>query len=256
MKTIVISVSLLLLSTILVGQFTFAPLGAKWYFIEESCDPSNNTFFTYEYEVKEDSTILGKYCTKVRSGVCTGFPSCENEYFSYQEGDKVYLYDNLLNDFQMLYDFSLQAGESYQLAVCEQAWGVDSVTVMVNAVVPDLVEYQVVTITSNVPIWWSPIDAIIFKGIGTAGENPLLFPLECITVGEPCFITNITCYETPDAGVFQVYGDACAPSSTDESYKQPTINVFPNPTNGIVNLLMPDDSFPSSEWSLFDLTGS
>jgi hypothetical protein len=165
-------------------QPPFAPLGAKWVYNIYPCN-SSTPIDQYVISVSEDSVIQGHYCTLVPSEYCPIDAGCtSNAYFVYQDGSKVYIYMPAEDDFQLLYDFSLPAGSSYKLAVCESEWAVDTLTINIVSNDPQENGYQVINATSPPPVSWG-INFTIIKGVGGRFTNRLLLPDACVSQRSP-----------------------------------------------------------------------
>lgn len=252
MKNLFLLIGLQFLFQYSICQIPFAPLGAKWYYINEDCDPNSSSAFYTSKEVVKDSVINGRYCTLVRSSYCPFIPSCEQDNYVSQDGSKVYVYDSMLDDFQILFDFSLEAGDTYQMRICEFYWDTDSVTVRIDYADADVNGYQSITLLFNENGNWDSISPIyIKKGIGWVGDNPL-FPPYCGVTTDPCYVTSLACYETPTTGVISINGpctDAVSePTSTFSSF------LYPNPASKTCTLRI--SSLPTdSKWELINQLG-
>lgn len=231
-KTSLLIVSLLIFVDA-ESQIPFAPLGAKWYYQDIPCDPNSSDIFYHYREVTIDSIIQGKNCTLINSDYCPIIPSCEFLNYVYQEGDKVFIYDPTLESFQILYDFSLQAGELYYLKVCYDTWGTDSITATIINNSNDLDGEQEISIHANQPTWWNDYSVYIKKGVGNKNSNPLLMIDFCVTLSDPCFVTSLACYETAQSGVIIINGENCISAVDIEGTNGSQINfyIYPNPVH-------------------------
>lgn len=110
----------LLLSVCLVGMFSvraqqeFAPIGAVWHYHENPFFYSPFTYVRYlSIESVADTMIGDRLCRKLvknRPVYCTGNHDAE---FVYQQGDQVFFYNWAFGEFDLLYDFAAQAGDSW-----------------------------------------------------------------------------------------------------------------------------------------------
>lgn len=236
MKKILLFLILHQVTECIYSQPLFAPLGAKWYYKHEACDPNSNQFYYSTIEVTEDSIIQGKYCTLITTNICPIVSSCSQYNYVYQEGMKVFVYDDSLQGFQTLFDFSLQTGESYGIHVCNDAWDTDSVNVHIDFADTAMDGIQEITLTPVPATWWGTTEIQVKKGIGYLGDNPMLFPTNCVTFGDPCFTKRLVCYETPATGIIHLAGNPCqGPNNTDEEKANFQLSIFPNPTTDYLN---------------------
>jgi len=96
----------------------WAPIGAKWYYSHTYGAPQYLTII----ESVRDTLILNKQCKVLKSyniyvqGLSPGIYQWDTLYcplqYTYCDSSKVYLYDNLLNDFYALYNFNATAGDT------------------------------------------------------------------------------------------------------------------------------------------------
>lgn len=243
----------------LIGQQPlFAPLGAKWYYKIVPCDPNNPEVYYQVREVVVDSIIQGKNCTLVNSDNCPLIPSCVKNNFVYQDGEKVFIYDPLIESFQLLYDFSLQAGESYILEVCDSTWGTNSITATIEFNTGGQNGEQKIAIHPNQATWWEDYSVFIRKGIGNIATNPMLLSEKCIHFFDPCFITYLVCYETPETGVVNIIdNESCVSSTRPEVTKgsQKTYELYPNPAYGSFNIRSIRNFKNDTQFILSSMTG-
>ena len=94
-----------------LAQTGFAPQGAEWYFNRSSFMGSPIAY--YHMEVLGDTVIQGHNCSIITSQYLGGNGS---EQFVYEEGRKVYWYNQTLQAFTTLYDFDAEVGDSW---ICE-----------------------------------------------------------------------------------------------------------------------------------------
>lgn len=224
-----------------VGQIPFAPLGAKYNFV------ANFPVFYSNYEITEDTVILGKYCTMI--DFMTG-PGC-NEFWGqkqyvYQDEEKVFLYDEASNAFQMIYDFDLPVDSSYRVKVCQDFWGTDSITVLVTGYNNDI---QYLEINPDNPIWIQTSEIKI--GIGHKLNTLLLLAPWADSW------STLLCYETPATGVIHVSGNLCQLDAVNDivDINQHKIMFFPNPTSAYIQFMFSPALEHNATLKLYDEIG-
>lgn len=222
----------LMITTQLIGQQPlFAPLGAVWYYDQYNCPPGP-TISPYVLTVTEDSIINGKYCTKLPNNFCHSDASCEDDVYVHQDGSKVFVYEPSFNEFQMLYDFSLQTGDSYTYIMCKESWGVDTVTIHVDYADSNPAGVQHLRVEPNQPTSWGNLQEVIVKGVGgTSGQNRLLFYDGCVSVDCPYW--SFRCYQTPSSGN---YPPGCVNAVDDGAMPSDMILLYPNPTSDYLHV--------------------
>ncbi|MBK8564184.1 MAG: T9SS type A sorting domain-containing protein [Saprospiraceae bacterium] len=222
-------------SASIAQQPLFAPLGAVWHYNRYNC-PGLPSPQPEALTITEDTIINGKYCTIIFNGGCSN-ASCNDLAYVHQDGSKVFVYEPLFNDFQMLYDFSLQTGDSYTYIMCEEKWGVDTVTIHVDFADPDPTGAMHLRVVPNHPTWWDETSAEIVKGVGGLYIfNRLLFNevmCEQITIDCPTY-SQLICYETPDS---VNYPAGCFVSAVGEgSLDNEPVMIYPQPASDYLNI--------------------
>ncbi len=99
-------------SLTLAGQ-GWAPVGAQWYYGEGFAFSGNVDYMLFESV--GDTLIQGKACKRIEvkrnQGQCYVRPMVEHLY---EQNDTIFLYDTVYQDFQILYNFNAQPGDSWQ----------------------------------------------------------------------------------------------------------------------------------------------
>lgn len=247
MKALLYSLFILYSFNPLNGQIPFAPVGAK-YWLQGVCDQGSHS---YAREISRDTVIQGKYCTIIdmNLGAGVGFsPVCDGGWpvFSgnivHSDGYKVYVYDEIDTVFHLLYDFSKSTGEFYKIKTCEEAFGIDSVTIEVKEVenyifngTPMVRQLLRCTPENITPGYWSYFETYVYEGIGGDKGNILLFPDILTTIH--C-VTHLLCYWSPitDEVIIGNVSSPCVFVNSDEVENNAFFSVFPNPSNGNVTL--------------------
>lgn len=102
------------------GQNTFAPIGAKWYYGINGgyWEPNTDNYETFE--VIKDTIIEGNQCSvlEIRYHTTQGDIGTVTRYeYLYQELQKVYRWFKNSQEFSLLYDFSANVGDSWEVSV-------------------------------------------------------------------------------------------------------------------------------------------
>lgn len=95
------------LTTLSAQAFDFAPVGAKWYYSELNFALNTIPHIT---ECVGKENYQGKWCSKLISSSVGPLPS---PIYLYTQNDTVFFYSNLSNQFEMLYNFKAEVGDSW-----------------------------------------------------------------------------------------------------------------------------------------------
>lgn len=164
----------------------FAPVGAEWYFEVSS-------FFMVPASVFRmasigDTVINGHQCRIITEPFLCFSEAQSGKQYVYNEGSVVYWYNVTNDDFTILYDFSLEAGEGWTIEIdsCSYYLEIESV----EEVTWEGHTYRVQRLRYDWPIFYGDI----IEGIGYVGG---LFP-DCASCSETAYDGpypyNIRCY--------------------------------------------------------------
>ena len=164
----------------------FAPVGAEWYFEVSS-------FFMVPASVFRmasigDTVINGHQCRIITEPFLCFSEAQSGKQYVYNEGSVVYWYNVTIDDFTILYDFSLEAGEGWTIEIdsCSYYLEIESV----EEVTWEGHTYRVQRLRYDWPIFYGDI----IEGIGYVGG---LFP-DCASCSETAYDGpypyNIRCY--------------------------------------------------------------
>lgn len=247
----------------LSAQIEFAPIGATYYYLQETQFGPDNplTPSVPSTTVIGDTIIQGQAC-RVLFGAGMNWlcnTSEEGEIFMYEESKKVYYFHHGTQTFDLLYDFSKNAGEYWEVpAFCYSGPGCgfdQNFTVMVDSVSQiDLnglaVKVQHVTLFNaegNINY------ANIYEGIGDIDHMFFEESWHCTTAHD--WIRGLRCYDSPVDGVFSFFDDegTCGMVvDTDEiNDKELFVHVFPNPSSEKIRVSITG----YFDWFLYNLQG-
>ncbi len=94
----------------------FAPIGAKWWCSIGGSDCASKYVL---YECVAEKEVQGKTCkvitwsTPITDTYFYALPYDEDSIYTYKEDDKIWIYNQNIQDFSLWYDFSKEIGESY-----------------------------------------------------------------------------------------------------------------------------------------------
>lgn len=242
------TITAFLLGTALLGaQGTdFAPVGARWYYSE--VDFALRTVpHIIESVGKED--YQGKWCSKLVSSSNDIVP---NPAYVYTENDTVYYFSPSSNQFEMLYNFRAEVGDSWLVG------GLLSYDLEGNPVHADTIRVDSMRTLSingqDLKVWhisntrWFEWGGRIIE---KAGNDGLFMPKFALI---QAYVWGIRCFESPDEElhfvpypcdtVFNFMG-----SSVTEASTQFKLRAFPNPATDHV-FLMPDRDLEEGSGSI------
>jgi hypothetical protein len=108
MNKLLFTIACFFFTTSLVAQ-SWAPVGTKWTYSAYSQLSSGES--PWVMECIGDTVIAGKSCRIFNKA----FLGWGYKSFLYYENDKIFVYSNAQYGFHLLYDFSVKAGETYQI---------------------------------------------------------------------------------------------------------------------------------------------
>lgn len=112
--------------TMVCGQTReFAPIGTEWYFNESSFMGSATSY--YRMASVGDTVINGHECRRITQPHYSS--DLRGEQYVYNEGSTVYWYNAVIDDFTILYDFSLEVGEVWTIEVDSCSYYVEILSV-------------------------------------------------------------------------------------------------------------------------------
>lgn len=245
------------------AQIEFAPVGATYYYLQETQFGFDAplTPNIHEIIVIGDTIIQEQLCS-ILQGSVMNWPcnNEENKIFMYQDSGRVYYFRQDTETFDLLYDFNKNAGEWWEVpAFCTQGPGCGfhlDFTVMVDSVTyRDLngfsVKVQHTTLSNEDGI----IDyADIYEGLGDLEHLFFEEPWYCTTAHD--WIRGLRCYDSPTDGLFTFFEDQGSCDmlvATDEAFESKLldIKIAPNPVNRIVQI----SKKGYFSWKLYDVHG-
>ena len=241
---------LLLLSLQTIAQTNdFAPVGARWYYDGYYIAPPR--IFPYILESVAKETVQGKVCSKLVASPKGEVPRLDSIYV-YTQNDTVYFYSFLSNQFEMLYDFTAEAGDSWIIGGLEAPVStVTSDTIYVDSVTQTIINgtLRKVWHIRNTPIMdWGDR---IYENIG---NDFLLLPKHGLF---DLYVGDLRCYESAD-DTLHLVSYPCDTFGTWVSTREPgryqRLTLQPNPATEWISLALPAGQ-NLAHWQLFSASG-
>ncbi len=248
-------------TTLLAQPTDFAPLGARWYYSELAFAPPPFGEFPHIIEVAAKENYQGHLCSKIVKVV--GWPSetVPDPLYVYSQNDSVFFYSLLSARFELLYDFTAGAGDSWVVGGLSAPQGLDSLLVEVDSVSQIVVSGQsrkmLHTRCQLFFDWGCTITGpntgthFIIAGIGSTG---FLTPDYGLYEGGP---NGLRCYTDPSNDLHFVNypcDTTLIISDTRDVNENAAISVFPNPVSDHINILL-EVNMGSPLFRLYDSFG-
>jgi len=227
------------------AQSSFAPLGAKWtYTTSLIVPPGARGPYTITVEAIEE--YQGKLCSRIHIPFDSAGPWIADSMFVYEQNDSVYFWSPYSNQFQLLYDFTAEVGDSWTiggLSVTEPAIYGDTLKVTIDSISSlvlngDTLKVMHFCCTPNFD-WGKSI----IEGIGNNLYMIPSFGLYEIGIGE------LRCYSDDDED-YRFLGIPCDTVytgilGTSQIDKENPISITPNPVSNTLHLSTPFAYFNS-----------
>ena len=206
------------------------PWQSEWYY-EIQWDDGSTTYQHLEYT--SDTTIdSSRPKVIVRSNTHYDRDTISEVTHEYilEEGNKVYWWNKDLQEFTVLYDYAAEPGDEWEIKV-----GTEYITVHVDDV--DIFEYDGKTYKR---LYISDIGNI-FNGeiVVGLGHMTSFFPEKLMNQGKGFRVDGLRCYWVGDALLYHNGDENCDAvhselQDLDETMKDATFVVYPNPANNIL----------------------
>ena len=244
-------------SSPIFSQSDFAALGTKWTYTEWNfwmpIPVPGLDWITRPYAMESVSEEMfeGKLCRKI-----TGLQAYNNHtFYVYNQGDSVIFWNFYINRFELLYDFSAGAGDSWEIGVGLGSLPDGDTTISVRV---DSVGYTVFA-DDTLKVWYITYDEYadwgntIIEGIGNT----------CFFVPEPDLyerhICDIRCFE--NASTDYIFVDYPCDyvqviSAIEERQGLFPVNLYPNPAADYITLEYNDLQGSTLTYEIFDIAGT
>jgi Secretion system C-terminal sorting domain len=237
MKNLFFFVALIIVSTYNYGQ-DFAPIGTEWYYNEQFAFSGDINYikFTSDKDTLIDDQICKKI-TKRHKIICNDRPN--NEYI-FSRNDTVFFFDEHFNEFQNLYLFNVNIGDSWIIKVKDEYQQTDSILIIVDSISKiefNNTELKAIHVTyskSNKTLTESHRSTIVER-IGDLNYMFNWYPWSMIAC-DANYTTGLRCYQDSQIGLYSTgIVDSCdytyELTSIDSKLQNHNIQIFPNPIN-------------------------
>ncbi len=234
---------------------TWAPVGATWHYSELDAVTSEQNYV--EFRVEKQTLFQGEMCseiTKWNDLFCYQRPSVE---YTFERNDSVFMWEISIVDFQMIYDFSADTGDTWTIHFKNINLEPDSTIVTVdstsNTTINGKVLRQLHVTYSNTS---NAYPSIITEKLGDEFYM-FYYHHHAVLVCDGNYTTGMRCYQDDSLGYYHhTNADSCTYISGIEEEKTSSIvDLYPNPTNNQVFVRNPIPS-KTAQFLLFNQFGS
>ncbi len=231
MKKAILTFGICFITLLSIAQ-TWAPIGAKWTYGTQS---NMNGIIEYREWVSVGDTIIGADTCRIIRRI--GAPAEEdivNQLVTYEDSNKIYLYNNVTNQFTVLYDFNKNTGGTWTINAdsCNVLITVDSTdTEVVNGF-----SLKVLYITSNYQAVFSGKIVQHFGHLRRPYPNMRVFCYMQPLDGQ-CY-TGLRCYDDSSFGFhsFNIAPSCDNITSVNEENSSNAFTIYPNPSSNLLNI--------------------
>lgn len=240
---ILTSVLLIMLGNISTNAQEWAPEGAKWHYNETYVfAPDTGYIF---YESIGDTVINDQPCKRVEKNHSLQYMlRDEDKEFMFSRNDTVFVYDEYVGEFQILYDFNAEGGDTWYRLIPDFSEGVDTAYVHIDSTTTvDIngVNLKKLFATFSMVYHDDYIDDLTYNGTITEriGYEDYMFystPISYFTY-DMNFASGLRCYEDEIVGLYETgIVESCTYTSegtgTDRSLpKASSLKIYPNPVS-------------------------
>jgi hypothetical protein len=238
------------------SQSDFAAIGTQWTYTQWVSSPNPAIGWRYPYYMKADSEVVfqGRLCRRLIGGRA-GQPQLPL-FYVYNEGDSVICWDWENERFNLLYDFSAETGDSWEIPMPSgfSPFGDTSIIISVDST------SQTVINNDTLKVWHISYDefadwsSILIEHIGST----------CFFIPRPdLYESNICVFRRFENSVmdfnFVNYPCDSIITTNTSSSENPTeaefIKIYPNPASDRITVECPFGIGETLYLELFDLSG-
>jgi len=222
------------------GQTEFAPVGAEWHFSYDIDTEQPNQNYT-NYKVVKDTLIEEQTCRKIEGTLHQKDSTIILQpLFVYNRNDSVFFFNNFLNRFTLLYDFTITPGDTLVIPVPYLSEGFPNDTT-VREIIDSIVikEFQGEELkyfyTRSLDNWsfsGSGGNGIYAEKIGNLNQPFLPSPFVAL------FFQPVRCYEDSDVSInfFDKACDFVLTTSIGNIENKINVKIYPNPAKLFITL--------------------
>jgi hypothetical protein len=250
MKKVIFTLVLLNCFTFILAQ-EWAPVGTKWYYTNVVWWGGPVTYQPNIIECVGDTIINSRACRIIQGNCNCSFSSGRN--YMYSENDKIFLFNDTLNKFHVLYDFTKGTGETWTVVppICSDSFKVIVDSIYTRVILGHSYSIQHVRNYDVGMINWEFYGEVV-RGIGNISY--CLFPP--FATCDP-YTGPLRCFESPDTLIkFDTF--PCDTTITALSINENKINnamgISPNPFTTSTQITL-DNTYHNISLAVYDIQG-
>jgi hypothetical protein len=259
MKKILITVIMVISTITFYGQ-DFAPVGAEWYYNEQFAFSGDINYIKFTSE--KDTLIFGENCKKITKRHKIGCNDRPEIEYLFSRNDTVFFLDTIFNDFQILYDFSATATDSWIIKIKDEEQEIDTLTITVDSVSTTQINGQAlktlyVTYDKDDENISETYTSTIIEKIGDTKYMFNWYPWSNVAC-DVNYTSGLRCYQDSDIGLYSTgIVDSCDYvyiwTGINNVKSSDQIKLFPNPAQDFVEI--DAKGYSNYKIELFDLNG-
>lgn len=228
----------------------FASTGTEWYYGYENPMSFDGQVSYKRYEVIKDTTLNSKPCKQINTNIII-----------YNSNDTTYFYDNIFDEFQILYIFNSQINDFWHIKVKDETNDIDTIIVTVDSLSTmniNGINLKVMNVTYSKLSEHQESDHYS-KIVDKIGDLHKFFNWTSETdnfASDIGYFTGIRCYEDSVIGHYQndssIDCDFIS-TSIDKLNESDNFLIYPNPTNN--NLYIEYELQANISYKIIDLNG-
>ncbi len=261
MKILFLNFALIFVSIQLFAQ-EFAPVGAEWHYDEQFAFSGNINYMKFTSE--KDTLINGQICKKITKRHKIGCNERPEIEYLYTSNDTVFFLDTIFNEFQILYVFSANQGESWNIKIEDENLDIDTIIVNVDSTsITNINGFNLKTLYVTYHkqaeyTYESDYSSTIIEKIGDVKYMFNWNPWENIACDDN-WTQGLRCYYDSLIGSYSTnIADSCEytyiwTEIKDTKNTNDIFKIYPNPTSNFINIETDNNTNYSIE--ILDITG-
>lgn len=217
--------------TLLSTAQNWAPIGAKWTYGVLNI---SNGYRSFREWICVNDTVIGTDTCKIieRNGTAT-FHDVTNRLIIFEDSNRIYWYNTIINQFSVLYDFNKNQGDTWNMKVdsCDLLVTVDSTgsTIINGNTLKILYIHTIVDAFSGT----------VVQGIGNLNRPyPDVFNFCYNQFPDGTNYDGLRCYDDNLLGFhdFNIAASCDDITSVNEDNSSHTFTIYPNPSSDLLNI--------------------
>lgn len=237
-----------IISSLATNAQNWSPEGAKWHYSETyAFDPYTGYFF---FESMSDTVINDQPCKRIEKNHSLQYMLRDGDKeFMFSKNDTVFVYDEYIGEFQILYDFNAESGDTWTRLIPDFSEGADTAYVHIDSTTTVDINGVILKkqfATFSMVYHDDYIDDMTYNGTITEriGYEDYMFystPISYFTF-DMNFANGLRCYEDDMLGLFETgIVESCTYTSEEtdrdlEDLQESYLSIYPNPVKNLLQI--------------------